>query len=166
MYTRHAFVETTLGTLTVVAADDSIVGVYFPGHWYLPPAASIGERVERDPLVDEAAVELVEFLAGSRTSFAVPVATSGSALQERVWAILRDIPYGATTTYGAIAEQLGDRALAQSVGQAVGHNPVSIIVPCHRVLGSTGRLTGYAGGVERKRALLDLESPAGVGVLF
>jgi methylated-DNA-[protein]-cysteine S-methyltransferase len=166
MNTRHAFVETSLGTLTVVAADDSIAGLYFPGHWYLPPAASIGERVERDPLIDEAAVELGEFLAGLRTSFDVPVATSGSVLQERVWAILRDIPYGATTTYGAIAEQHGDRALAQSVGQAVGHNPVSIVIPCHRVLGSTGRLTGYAGGVERKRTLLGLESPSATGVLF
>jgi methylated-DNA-[protein]-cysteine S-methyltransferase len=166
MNTRHAFVETSLGTLTVVAADDSIAGLYFPGHWYLPPAAAIGDRAEGDPLIGEAAAQLVQFLAGSRTAFDLPVATSGSPLQERVWAILRDIPYGATTTYGAIAERLGDRSLAQPVGQAVGHNPVSIIIPCHRVLGSTGRLTGYAGGVERKRALLDLEAPAAVGVLF
>jgi len=166
MNTRHSLVETSLGTLTVVATDGSIVGLYFPGHWYLPPAASLGERVEGDPLIDEAAAQLAEFLNGSRTGFDLPVATAGSALQERVWAILRDIPYGATTSYGAIATRLGDRALAQSVGQAVGHNPVSIIIPCHRVLGSTGRLTGYAGGVERKRALLDLEAPAAVGVLF
>ena len=166
MRTRHALVETSLGALTVVAADDAIVGLYFPGHWYLPPAASLGERVDADPLVDETAAQLAEFLDGSRTGFDLPVSTAGSPLQERVWAILRDIPYGATTTYGAIAAQLGDRALAQSVGQAVGHNPVSIIIPCHRVLGSSGRLTGYAGGVERKRALLDLESPAAPDVLF
>jgi methylated-DNA-[protein]-cysteine S-methyltransferase len=92
----------------------------------------------------------------------------GDDFQQRVWAILREIPYGTTTTYGAIAGRLGDKALAQRVGQAVGRNPLSIVVPCHRVVGSNGWLTGYAGGLERKRRLLDLEQPmdARAGRLF
>jgi len=161
MYTRHTFAPTSLGDITLVASDGAIVGLYFPGHWYLPPRHAIGEAVTLadDPLLAEAATQLVEYLDGTRASFDLPTAAHGTPLQEKVWAILREIPFGETTTYGAIAAQLGDRTLAQAVGQAVGHNPLSIIVPCHRVVGSTGRLTGFAGGIERKRALLDLEAP-------
>ena len=83
--------------------------------------------------------------------------TSGSPFEERVWTLLGEIPYGQTTSYGALAGQLGDRALAQEVGRAVGRNPLSVIVPCHRVLGAGGKLTGYAGGLARKRSLLELE---------
>ncbi|WP_439680264.1 methylated-DNA--[protein]-cysteine S-methyltransferase [Embleya sp. MST-111070] len=159
MDTRHALVDTSLGALTVVAADDAVVGLYFPGHWYLPPEESLGRRVEHhdDPLLARTAAQLVEYLAGERTSFDVPTATHGDPFQEQVWAMLREIPFGETTTYGALAERLGNKALAQSVGQAVGHNPISIIVACHRVVGSDGKLTGFAGGLARKRTLLDLE---------
>jgi methylated-DNA-[protein]-cysteine S-methyltransferase len=96
------------------------------------------------------------------------LAAEGDAFQRAVWDIVHDIPFGETTTYGRIAEQLGDRTLAQKVGQAVGANPLSIFVPCHRVLGSNGSLTGYAGGLSRKKALLELEEPAQVsaGRLF
>ncbi len=168
MTTRHALVPTVLGDLTVVATGDAIAGLYFPGHWYLPPIGSIGERVDADPVIDEAARQLRDYLAGRRKDFDLEVTTSGDALQESVWAMLRDIPFGETTTYGALAERLGNRSLAQAVGQAVGHNPVSIIIPCHRVVGATGRLTGFAGGLERKRMLLELEEPelAKAGRLF
>ncbi|MCU1414466.1 MAG: ogt2 [Microbacteriaceae bacterium] len=159
MTTRHALVPTVLGDLTVVASGDAIVGLYFPGHWYLPPREALGERVEHDGLIDEAAAQLRDYLAGARTGFDLEVTTSGDPLQESVWAMLREIPFGETTTYGALAERLGNRALAQAVGQAVGHNPVSIIIPCHRVLGTSGKLTGFAGGLERKRFLLELEEP-------
>jgi methylated-DNA-[protein]-cysteine S-methyltransferase len=157
--TRHSLVPTVLGDLTVVAAGDAITGLYFPDHWYLPSAGSIGERVDADPVIDEAARQLRDYLAGSRRDFDLEVATHGDRLQESVWAILREIPFGETTSYGAIAERLGNRALAQTVGQAVGHNPVSIIIPCHRVVGATGKLTGFAGGLERKSFLLELEEP-------
>jgi methylated-DNA-[protein]-cysteine S-methyltransferase len=162
MYTRHAIARTSLGRLTLVASDDAIVGLYFPQHWYLPPEGSIGPRVDArdDALLETARVQLEEYLDGTRTSFELPIATNGNPFQECVWAMLREIPFGETTTYGDLAEKLGDKALAQVVGQAVGHNPISIIVPCHRVVGSTGKLTGYAGGLERKRFLLDLEEPA------
>ncbi|MES2171646.1 MAG: methylated-DNA--[protein]-cysteine S-methyltransferase [Actinomycetota bacterium] len=159
MTTRHALVPTVLGDLTVVATGDAIAGLYFPGHWYLPPAGSIGERVDADPVIHQAARQLRDYLSGDLRDFDLTVATAGDELQEQVWAMLREIPFGETTTYGALAERLGNRALAQAVGQAVGHNPVSIIIPCHRVVGATGKLTGFAGGLERKRFLLELEEP-------
>jgi methylated-DNA-[protein]-cysteine S-methyltransferase len=170
MYARHAVVDTGLGEITVVAADDSIAGLYFPGHWYPPSAETLGVRVAAadDPLLAEAAIQLGDYLAGSRTSFDLPIATNGDPLQESVWAILREIPFGTTITYGEIAVRLGNRSLAQAVGQAVGHNPISIIVPCHRVVGSNGKLTGFAGGLRRKKMLLELEEPTSVkaGRLF
>ena len=170
MYLRHAIVDTELGELTVVGRDDAIVGVYFPGHWTMPPAESLGVRVDAadDAVIAGARAQLAEYLAGGRASFELRTATDGDAFQERVWAILREIPYGETTTYGDIAGRLGDRTLARTVGQAVGRNPLSIIVGCHRVVGKDGKLTGYAGGLERKRSLLELEAPSPVeaGTLF
>ncbi|MHA6761239.1 methylated-DNA--[protein]-cysteine S-methyltransferase [Streptacidiphilus sp. PAMC 29251] len=161
MDSRHALVDTVLGAVTVVASDQAVVGLYFSHHWYLPPADSIGPRVEvqGDALLEAVRTQLTEYLAGDRTAFDLPTATQGNPLQERVWAMLREIPYGETTTYGELAERLGDKALAQAVGQANGHNPISIIVPCHRVVGKNGKLTGYAGGLERKQFLLELEEP-------
>ena len=94
----------------------------------------------------------------SASTFDLPTATHGSAFEERVWALLRELPFGETTTYGDLAESLGDRNLARRVGQAVGRNPLSIVVGCHRVVGKGGELRGYAGGLDRKRFLLDLEA--------
>lgn len=164
MTTRHTQVETPLGELTVVAEDDGVSGLYFPGHTYLPDEALFGKAVEasQDALLDTAAAQLAEYFSGRRTSFDVAVTTHGDDFSEKVWAMLRQIPYGETTTYGALAARLGNPHLAQRVGQAVGHNPVSIIVPCHRVVGADGSLTGFAGGIERKRRLLELEEPADV----
>jgi methylated-DNA-[protein]-cysteine S-methyltransferase len=158
MSLRHTTIDTALGELTLLAEGDKLTGVYFPHHWH--PPAEVGPFVADDPVLTRAAAELAEYLDGRRSSFDLPVATAGDDFQERVWAMLAEIPYGGTTTYGALAGRLGDPALAQRVGQAVGHNPLSIVVPCHRVLGANGRLTGYAGGLRRKQFLLDLEEPA------
>lgn len=159
-YRRHAHVPTTLGDLLLVAEGAAIVGIYFPGHWYPPAPDRLGPRVdEADPLIGRAAGQLREYLAGRRRDFDLPVRTAGAPLAERVWAMLREIPYGTTTTYGELAERLGDRRLAQVVGQAVGHNPVSIVIPCHRVVAADGSLRGFAGGLHRKRVLLELEEP-------
>ncbi|MEU8075215.1 methylated-DNA--[protein]-cysteine S-methyltransferase [Catellatospora citrea] len=170
MSARHTRIDTGLGELTFVADGDELIGLYFPGHWYPPKPEAIGPYVDADgdALFTRTAEELAEYLAGRRTSFDVPVALHGDDFQQRVWALLREIPHGGTTTYGALAAELGNPALAQRVGQAVGRNPVSVIVPCHRVVGSDGRLTGFAGGLERKQFLLELEEPAGVkaGRLF
>jgi methylated-DNA-[protein]-cysteine S-methyltransferase len=159
MYTRYTTVETNIGPLTVVAADDSIVGIYYPQHWTRPASSVFGVGVEpkTDSLLTAAAGQLLEYLDGARTTFELPLATTGNPFQERVWAVLNEIPYGETMTYGEIAEKLGDRSLARIVGHAVGHNPLSIVVPCHRVVGKNGSLTGYAGGLERKQQLLGLE---------
>jgi methylated-DNA-[protein]-cysteine S-methyltransferase len=160
--TRHAIVENALGDVTLVASGDAIVGIYFPHHWHPPVAGSLGPRVDAraDAVLQTASAQLDEYLGGERTAFELPTATDGDAFQERVWAMLAEIPYGETTTYGELAQRLGDRALARRVGQAVGHNPISIVVPCHRVVGQGGKLTGYAGGLERKQRLLELEEPA------
>jgi methylated-DNA-[protein]-cysteine S-methyltransferase len=158
MTTRHTRIETILGELTLVADGDTLTGLYFPHHWYRP--AIVGAFVSGDPFFAGVASQLDDYLAGRRTSFDLPVALAGDEFQRRVWDLLTEIPYGSTTTYGALAARLGDPTLARLVGQAVGRNPVSIVVPCHRVVGKDGRLTGYAGGLRRKQQLLDLEEPA------
>lgn len=162
---RHTTLHTDIGDLLAVAEDldgqDALIGLYFPAHWHPPAEGTIGLPVPAtgDALFAQAAAELAAYLRGERTTFEVPVRTHGDPFSERVWNRLARIPYGQTTTYGAIATELGNRDLAQRVGQAVGHNPVSILIPCHRVVGADGSLTGYAGGLDRKRTLLALEAP-------
>ncbi|MEV5961007.1 methylated-DNA--[protein]-cysteine S-methyltransferase [Kribbella sp. NPDC051952] len=158
---RHAIVSTRIGDLTLVASDNALAGVYFPHHWVKPTPETLGDRVEStDPVIAAATQQLDEFLAGERTGFDLPTVLRGDEFQRRVWTILEEIPYGETTTYGEIAAKLDSHA--QAVGKAVGQNPLSIVVPCHRVIGKNGSLTGYAGGVKRKQFLLDLEEPAEV----
>jgi methylated-DNA-[protein]-cysteine S-methyltransferase len=168
MSTRHAAVDTPLGPLTITASETIISGVYFPHHWYPPTAKMLGEEVsvDDDPLITAAAEQLNDYLRGERLDFDLPTAAEGDDFQKKVWALLGEIPYGQTITYGEIATQLGDKALAQRVGQAVGHNPLSILVPCHRVVGAGGKLTGYAGGIGRKQRLLELERPVLANALF
>ena len=157
---RHAIVSTRIGDLTLVASDNALAGVYFPHHWVKPSPDVLGDLVEAtDPVIAEAARELDEYLTGERTTFDLPTVLRGDEFQRRVWSILEEIPYGGTTTYGEIASRLGDNA--QAVGKAVGQNPLSIVVPCHRVIGKNGSLTGYAGGLKRKQFLLELEEPVG-----
>jgi methylated-DNA-[protein]-cysteine S-methyltransferase len=160
---RHAIVSTGIGDLTVVAADDVLVGVYFPHHWVKPTVETLGERVEAtDPFIAAVVEQFEEYFAGRRVTFDVPTRLHGDEFQRRVWTVLEQIPYGETMTYGEIAARLGESAhAAQAVGKAVGQNPLSIVIPCHRVIGKNGSLTGYAGGLKRKQFLLDLEQPVG-----
>jgi methylated-DNA-[protein]-cysteine S-methyltransferase len=162
MATRHTVVESALGELTLAAHGESLTGVYFPHHWYRPSADTLGRRVvaASDELLNAASTQLTEFLAGERTTFQLPISLRGDPLQQRVWQLIRDIPYGDTVTYGELAATLHDGSTARDIGAAVGRNPLSIVVPCHRVVGKNGRLTGYAGGLKRKQFLLDLEEPA------
>jgi methylated-DNA-[protein]-cysteine S-methyltransferase len=170
MNTRHVVIETHLGPITVVARDEAISGLYFRHHVRRPSQEVFGPEVGdgSDPLLNDAVRQLCDYLAGRRKDFDLPLEAEGDTFQHAVWGIVRKIQCGDTTTYGRIAEQVGDRSLAQKVGQAVGANPLCIFVPCHRVVGSDGALTGYAGGLKRKQALLALEEPpAGeVGRLF
>lgn len=159
MNATHTTIDSPVGELTLVARDGVLSGIYFPGHWHMPAAEVFGVRVERGFEVAEA--QLAEYFAGERTAFELETALVGDDFQRRVWALIDRIPYGETTTYGEMAAELGDPALAREVGGAVGRNPLSIVVPCHRVVGREGQLTGYAGGLERKRALLELEGAQG-----
>ncbi|HEY1776199.1 MAG TPA: methylated-DNA--[protein]-cysteine S-methyltransferase [Solirubrobacteraceae bacterium] len=161
MTTTHTIMDSPIGELTLVANEGTLSGVYFPGHWTRPDPASFGERSD---LGFEAVEEqFAEYFAGVRANFELPISRSGDGFQHKVWGLIEQIPYGETTTYGELAKELGDASLARAVGGAVGHNPVSVIVPCHRVVGKGGRLTGYAGGLERKRFLLELETEHGDG---
>ena len=148
--------------MLLVASGDAIVGAYFDGHSYPPAAEAIGEQVDEaeDQLLSQTAQQLREYLVGGRRTFDLALRPIGDDFSQQVWQILLRIPYGETMSYGQIASELGNKGLSQRVGQSVGHNPISIIVPCHRVLGADGSLTGYAGGLDRKRTLLTLEEPA------
>ncbi|WP_079132051.1 methylated-DNA--[protein]-cysteine S-methyltransferase [Streptomyces nanshensis] len=157
---HHTVVDSPLGALTLVADGGALTGVYFEDHLRGPSPGALGPRDETG--FDEARRQLAEYFAGERQRFDLPLAPRGEPFRQRVWALLRQIPYGETRSYGLLARELGDPALAQAVGSANGRNPLSVIVPCHRVVGADGSLTGYAGGLERKRFLLELEGAASV----
>jgi methylated-DNA-[protein]-cysteine S-methyltransferase len=170
MTTRHAMIDSPLGELTLVADDDALIGLYFRNHWYRPPSDAFGLRVDADDdtLLRETSAQLGEFFVGGRAEFKLPTELRGDERQRRIWDRLTTIPYGDTVTYGELAAELADGSTPQEVGAAVGRNPLCIVIPCHRVVGKDGKLTGYAGGLERKKSLLDLEEPAEVraGRLF
>lgn len=149
----HCTYDSPIGPLELRAdpRTGALTGVHHPQRC---PVTTGPE--DRGPFAD-AIAQLEEFFAGERRAFDLPLRPAGTPWQQRVWAALRDIPYGATTTYGALARQLGVPRASRAVGHANGANPLSIVVPCHRVVGASGRLTGYAGGLERKAALLELE---------
>ena len=162
MHNRHTVIDSPLGELTLVAGGDNLTGLYFRHHWHPPTTAALGQYVEpaTDDLFGRVAGQLSEYFAGERTQFDLPIAVDGDPRRRRIWDLLADIGYGQLKTYGNLAAELADGTTAYEVGQAVGRNPLSIVVPCHRVVGKDGALTGYAGGLKRKRFLLDLEEPA------
>ena len=141
-----------LGPLRLVADGDDLIGVYLPRQ--PAPAA----REARTPVLRRAAAQLAEYFAGARRDFDVPLAPRGTGFQQRVWRELAKIPYGQTRSYGELARSLGRPTASRAVGAANGRNPISILVPCHRVVAGTGALTGYAGGLAAKRWLLEHEA--------
>jgi methylated-DNA-[protein]-cysteine S-methyltransferase len=151
----HSVLATALGELTVVREGGAVTGLYFPRHWPRPDRAAFGAR--SDAGFEEVERQLGEFLDGNRSVFDLPLKVRGSEFDRRVWELVAGVPYGETTTYGELARSLGAGAEPRDVGAAVGRNPLCIIIPCHRVVGATGKLTGYAGGLDRKRALLEIE---------
>lgn len=160
--TVHAVVDTPVGELAMVGDGRALSGLYFPDHARHPGVDTFGPR--DDGAFADAREQLAEYFAGTRTAFDLVLAPRGNDFQVRVWRLLTTIPYGRTRSYGQLAAQLGDPGLARAVGSANGRNPISIVVPCHRVVGHDGSLTGYAGGLERKAFLLELEQPAGARV--
>lgn len=182
-YTRYS---SPVGVLYIAARADAIVGIWYEDQAHFPLPHELGELIENpgaylrehgtaedgtaedeEPageyaaalLLSRAEAELSEYFERKRTSFTLPLDPEGTDFQLIVWEHLKTVPAGYTTTYGEISRAVGPGAPAQAVGQAVGRNKVSIIIPCHRVIGADGSLTGYAGGVERKQFLLDLEEP-------
>ena len=153
----YAVVDSPLGPLTLVESEaGELAGLYMSEHRHRPAIETFGER--DDSVLPAVAEQLGEYFEHGRTTFDVPLQLAGTPFQQRVWTALQDIPYGETTTYGELAGILGlVPGASRAVGLANGKNPISIIVPCHRVVGSTGSLTGYGGGLERKQALLDHE---------
>lgn len=158
MSVQHTIIDSPVGPLTLVGAGAALIGLYFEGHRRTPRLAERGMWV--DTGFDAPIQQLSEYFNGTRREFDLELAPRGSAFEKKVWARLMNIPYGETRTYGQLAAELGDPGAAQAVGNANGWNPISIIVPCHRVVGTSGNLTGYAGGLSRKRFLLSLEEPS------
>lgn len=160
---RHTIVDSPVGPLTLVAGDDGVLtGLYMERQLYRPADSTFGDR--DDAPFAEAAGQLTEYFAGQRREFDLDLALTGTAFQRAVWQELRRIPYGETVSYRELAERIGRPTASRAVGLANGRNPVGIIVPCHRVIGSAGGLTGYGGGLDRKRHLLAFERrPVGSG---
>ncbi|MFV0259867.1 MAG: methylated-DNA--[protein]-cysteine S-methyltransferase [Acidimicrobiales bacterium] len=173
MWTR---IDTPLGPLRITATETAVTAIEFDDDpdvdndlvGELPASAEragrrrarrlIGERVDDSPLLTRARTQLEEYFVGQRTRFDLPLDPAGTGFQQQVWAALQTVPFGTTATYGELAARIGPRGTsARAVGTANGANPIAIVVPCHRVVGADGRLTGYAGGLGRKRALLALE---------
>lgn len=156
----HTSIDSPLGVLTLVNTDGVLSAVYMAEHAHRPDAATFGDEAGHG--FEEAISQLAGYFAGGRRSFSLPLAPAGTDFQQKVWKLLTEIPYGQTRSYGQLAHQLGDRKAIRAVGAANGRNPISIIVPCHRVVGADGSLTGYAGGLQRKKFLLGLEDSSRV----
>jgi methylated-DNA-[protein]-cysteine S-methyltransferase len=146
-----------LGPMILASANHQLVGVWFADQAHLPDLSAC-RRETQNPLLKQAAAQLTEYFAGQRRDFDLPLnRTFGTAFQQSVWQALQTIDYGSTQTYAAVAQRIGKPKAVRALGAAVGRNPFCIIIPCHRVIGTDGSLTGYAGGLSRKAALLQLE---------
>lgn len=154
--TRYALLDSPLGPLLVAGTDAGLTGLYTPGHGVSPEK----EWTRDDDGFPEPAAQLAAYFAGERRDFTLDLAPAGTAFQRSVWDQLAAIPYGETVSYGELARRCGRASAARAVGAAVGRNPLSIVVPCHRVVGANRTLTGYAGGLPTKARLLELESAA------
>lgn len=158
MNEHWSILETPLGPLTLVGGTAGLRAIEFPGQ------GQPRDEAERDPdALADAATQLDEYFAGKRTRFDLRLDLGGTPFQRRVWDELIAIPFGATRSYGTLADALGRRDRVRAVGAAVGRTPIPIVVPCHRAVGARGELTGYRGGLHRKRALLDLEAAVSGG---
>lgn len=153
--TTHRVLESPIGDLTVVTRGTDVVGLYFPGHWNRPDRATFGQA--DDMAASDVCSQLEEYFTGRRRIFDLPLRADGDGRQRKVWGLIGQVPYGETTTYGELAQALGDGTTPQEVGASVGQNPLSILVACHRIVGAGGKLVGYAGGLRRKQFLLQLE---------
>jgi methylated-DNA-[protein]-cysteine S-methyltransferase len=151
----YSELDSPIGLLLLIGDEARLRGLYMRDHEYQPP---MSERCERnDAAFRSVRQQLTAYFAGELRKFEVALAGEGSAFQKKVWQALLDIPFGETESYGQLARRIGNEKASRAVGLANGRNPISIIVPCHRVIGANGSLTGYGGGIERKRWLLEHE---------
>ncbi|UKB81140.1 methylated-DNA--[protein]-cysteine S-methyltransferase [Chryseobacterium sp. MEBOG07] len=146
-----------VGLIKVIASDKGLVAIIWEGEDYTRTKLSAPVKTEEHPIILQAEKELKEYFENKRTIFTVPLDFKGTDFQVKVWTALLKVPYGITKTYGELAKILGDVKAVRAVGGALNKNPVSIIVPCHRIIGVSGKLTGFAGGLKNKSILLDLE---------
>ena len=153
---NYATVDSPIGELLLTGDEDGLTGLYMQRH-LRGPGIDPAWRHDSGALAD-AATQVEEYFGGERTEFDLRLAPRGTPFQQRVWSLLQAIPFGETTTYGALAQALGNPRTVRAVGLANGRNPISIVVPCHRVIGADGSLVGFGGGIERKRALLAHEA--------
>lgn len=154
-------IESPIGPLLLLSDGESLTGLYMNEHKCGPAASAAWTQNDALPLFITVREQLAAYFAGTLTAFDLPLAPHGTPFQQRVWNTLRDVPYGQTVSYGELARQVGSPGAARAVGAANGANPLSIVVPCHRVVGTKGLLTGYAGGMGRKQFLLTLEQDKG-----
>lgn len=154
---QHTVIDSPYGLLTLVATDGKLSGLYMTGQRHRPPEESFGDRDAAPAIFGETVRQLESYFAGELMEFDLELSLAGTPFQRSVWAMLQQIPYGETWSYGELAERLGNPAASRAVGLANGKNPVGIVVPCHRVIGAAGSLTGYGGGLDRKRRLLAFE---------
>jgi methylated-DNA-[protein]-cysteine S-methyltransferase len=150
--------QTPIGELLLVADESAITGVYFTGQKHFPAIYKDWKKDANHPVLKKAAAQLKDYFAGKRVEFDLPLRLTGTSFQEKVWKEIARIPFGKTLTYGELAKRVGSPGAVRAAGASTGRNPVGIIVPCHRVVGKDGSLTGYAGGLDRKRHLLQLEN--------
>ncbi|NER80544.1 MAG: methylated-DNA--[protein]-cysteine S-methyltransferase [Leptolyngbya sp. SIO1D8] len=153
----YTWIESPLGTLLLTANGRSLTGLYFQGQKYFPEQTSDWRETRQSPLFVQAREQLAEYFAHQRQLFDLPLEPQGTDFQKQVWQRLAQIPFGETISYGTLAQRLGKPTASRAVGAANGRNPIAIIVPCHRVIAGDGKLTGYAGGVDRKHWLLQHE---------
>lgn len=153
----YDFYESPYGRMLLVASDDGLTGVYFDGQKYHPRLKAAWRHDARNALLRQAKRELAEYFSGRRKRFEIALAPEGTPFQRAVWKAISTVDFGRTITYGELARRAGAPGSARAAGAATGRNPIGIIVPCHRIVGANGSLTGYAGGLEKKRALLALE---------
>ena len=154
----YEYYDSPLGQILLVASDAALTGLHFADEKYYPAIAAEWLRQPDAKIVLRARKQLDEYFAGKRKDFDLVVEPAGTAFQCIVWRALQKIPYGVTANYGAVAKRIGKPSASRAVGAANGRNPISIVIPCHRVIGTNGDLTGYAGGIDRKAALLRLEA--------
>jgi methylated-DNA-[protein]-cysteine S-methyltransferase len=162
---NHRWMDSPVGKILLTASDRAITGLYLKNQKYFPKLAETAEELDRSPILDLAQTQLAEYFALQRQQFDLPIEPEGTEFQKQIWQLLQKIPFGETISYGTLAQWYGQPNASRAVGAANGRNPISIVVPCHRVVASTGKLTGYAGGLDRKQWLLHHEQTTTQGQL-